>query len=417
MNPEAFLRSLFDAAVAAADPAICVPPHLPPPPKGRTVVVGAGKAAASMARAVEGHWRGALSGLVVTRYGHGLPTKKIEVVEAAHPVPDDAGIAAATRMLSLLRGLDDDDLVLFLGSGGGSSLLSLPAPGISLSEKQAITRALLASGAPIGAVNCVRKHLSAIKGGRLALAAAPAAVCGLLISDVANDDPAIIASGPASPDPTTREEALSILRRYAIRVPSAVERFLSLPISETPKPGDGRFARVNNEIVATAKDAIDAAARSAEVQGVRPVVLGYAVEGEARLVAEEHARGAIEVGREQGVDVVLLSGGELTVTVKGPGRGGPNTEYLLALALALEAMQGLWAIACDTDGIDGSEDNAGALLTPSTLRDARSKGIDAQSYLERNDAYGFFEKIGGLVRTGPTRTNVNDFRAILVSGR
>jgi glycerate 2-kinase len=417
LNPASFLRELFDAALAAADPRLCVPKHLPKPPKGRTIVVGAGKAAASMARAVEENWQGDLSGLVVTRYGHGVPCERIEVVEAAHPVPDHAGMGAARRILSLVSGLMENDLVLFLGSGGGSALLSLPVDAVPIAEKQAITRALLGCGAPIGEINSVRKHLSSIKGGRLALAAYPARVHGLLISDVANDDPAVIASGPTVPDPTTREDALGILRAYRIDVSPAAEVFLSNPGSETPKPGDPRFDRVTNTIIATANDALDAASRAAERAGIRPVILDPAAIGEARRVAEAHARAALDTAT---APCVLLSGGELTVTLNGEGRGGPNAEYLLALALGLDGAPGIWALACDTDGIDGSEDNAGAWISPSTLSGAEASGLDPREFLARNDAYGFFEKIageknGGLVRTGPTRTNVNDFRAILIS--
>jgi len=415
VKPEAFLRCLFDAAIASADPRRCVPPHLPEPPRGRTIVVGAGKAAAAMARAVEENWPGALSGLVVTRYAHAVPCERIEVVEAAHPVPDQAGVDAARRILSLVQGLQEEDLVLFLGSGGGSSLLSLPAEGLTLDEKRAVTAQLLRSGAAIGEINCVRKHLSSIKGGRLALAAAPAAVCGLLISDVADDDPAVIASGPTVADPTTRDEALAILLRYAIEISPAVAALLSGEGAETPKPNDPRLARATNTIIATASEALAAAADLAAREGTRPIVLGHAVEGEARVIAADHAQAAVKAANAlDGGRCVLLSGGELTVTVKGQGRGGRNAEYLLALAIALEGTAGIWALACDTDGIDGSEDNAGAIISPQTLERARRSGADARDYLARNDAYGFFEKIGGLIRTGPTRTNVNDFRAILI---
>lgn len=412
MDRAAFLKELFDAALAAADPRLCVPKHLPEPPKGRTIVVGAGKAAAAMARAVEENWHGDLSGLVVTRYGHGVACEKIEILEAAHPVPDRAGMDAARRILSLVTGLTEDDLVLFLGSGGGSALLSLPMEGNFASEKQTITRALLAGGAAIGEINCVRKHLSAIKGGRLALAAAPARVLGLLISDVAGDDPAVIASGPTVPDPTTRGEALAILRNRRIEFSDNIEAFLSSPISETPKPGDPRFERVANTIIATAREALEAAMHRAEAAGVRPILLDPAAEGEARIVAKAHAKAALAV---RDAPSVLISGGELTVTLKGKGRGGPNTEYLLALALSLQSARGIWALACDTDGIDGSEDNAGAMISPRTLNEAHLRGLAPEDFLARNDAYGFFEKISGLVRTGPTRRNVNDFRAILIS--
>jgi glycerate 2-kinase len=412
LNPEKFLREMFGAALAAVNPSLCVPKYLPDPPRRKTVVVGAGKAAAAMARAVEEAWTGDLSGLVVTRYGHGVPCEKIEVVEAAHPVPDEAGVEAAKRVLAAVAGLRKDDLVLFLGSGGGSSLLSMPAGGITITEKQRLTRALLASGANIGEINCVRKHLSAIKGGRLALAAAPAHVHGLLISDVAGDDPAVIASGPTVPDPTSGADALAILDRFGIEIPQNVVGYLSGPDSETPKPSDPRFEHVTNTIIASAKDALDAAMRYAEAAGVTPILVEVAAEGEARKVAEAHARTAL-AARE--VPCVFLSGGELTVTLKGNGRGGPNSEYLLSLMLALNSAPGIWALACDTDGIDGSEDNAGAWISPASLTESRAKGLDASAFLAANDSYGFFEKNGGLVLTGPTRTNVNDFRAILIN--
>jgi glycerate 2-kinase len=417
LDPRAFLGSLFDAAVGAASARISVPPNLPPPPRGRTIVVGAGKAAAAMAKAVEDNWpsnaSNALCGLVITRYGHGVPCRTIEVVEAGHPVPDEAGQAAALRMLRSVEGLSGDDLVLALISGGGSSLLALPAPGLTLGHKQALTRALLKSGAPISEINCVRKHLSAVKGGRLALAAHPAAVRSLIISDVPGDDPATVASGPTTPDPTTRAEALAILEKYAIPIPGEVRSRLQDPASETPKPGNPAFARVENRIIATARDALNAAARIAEGAGIAVHNLGDAIEGEARDVAAAHAQLALRHAVE-GRHCVLLSGGETTVTVKGAGTGGRNSEYLLALALALNGKAGIWAIACDTDGIDGTQTNAGAIVTPDTLARAERLGADAGQALSGNDAYGFFRALGDLVETGPTRTNVNDFRAILV---
>ena len=412
-DPRCFLVSLFHAAVDAASAQIGVPPNLPPAPCGRTIVVGAGKAAAAMAKAVEDHWQGPLSGLVITRYGHGVPCRTIEVVEAGHPVPDEAGRTAAERMLRAVQGLTEDDLVLALISGGGSSLFSLPAPGISLADKQTVTRALLTSGAPISDINCVRKHLSAVKGGRLALAAQPAAVRSLIISDVPGDDPATVASGPTVPDPTTRQQALAILEKYAIAIPHAVRSWLDDPASETPKPDERTFARVENRVVARARDALAAAARMAEARGIAVLDLGDAIEGEAREVAREHAQLALRHARK-GRASVLISGGETTVTVKGRGRGGRNSEYLLALALALGGAPGIWAIACDTDGIDGTQSNAGAMLTPDTLARGRHLGVDAQEELLKNDAYGFFQTLGDLVETGPTRTNINDFRAILI---
>jgi hydroxypyruvate reductase len=411
---------MFKAAIDAASPSLCVPPHLPAPPKGRTLVIGAGKAAASMAAAVEANWPGELEGLVVTRYGHGVPCRRIEVVEAAHPVPDAAGRAAAARILELAQGLGPDDLALCLISGGGSALLALPATGLTLEDKQAVNRALLKSGANIGEMNCVRKHLSAIKGGRLAAAAAPARIVALAISDVPGDDLSVIASGPTVPDPTTREDALAVLAKYRIEPPAAVRRHLESPDSETPKPGDAAFRRVENILVATPQMALEAAARVAESAGFRPLILGNAIEGEARDVALVHAgiaRQCTEHGQPAEPPCALISGGETTVTVRGEGRGGRNAEFLLALGVALGGRPGVSAIAGDTDGIDGSEDNAGAVLEPDSLARAAAAGLDAKAHLARNDAYSFFAGLGDLVVTGPTLTNVNDFRAVLVERR
>ena len=418
LNPREFLTGLFYEAVAAAHPSRVVSRNLPPKPRGRTVIVGAGKAAAAMAKAVEDNWWGPLSGLVVTRYEHGSDCRSIEVVEAGHPVPDAAGQQAAQRMLGLVGGLTEDDLVLCLISGGGSSLLAVPAPSIGLADKQAVTRALLKSGAPIADINCVRKHLSAIKGGRLALAAAPASIVTLIISDVPGDDPATVASGPTVPDPTTRRDAMGILANYSIDTPDSVRRWLEDPQSETPKPGDPRFERVMTRVIATADDALKAAAHAAELAKVRAVVLGSAIQGEARDVAREHVRIAFNCmrrGDPARPPCVLLSGGETTVTVAGAGRGGRNSEYLLALALEFNGISGHAALACDTDGIDGTERNAGAIIEADTLERAREKGVSAEDALARNDAYGFFDALGDLVTTGPTRTNVNDFRAILLT--
>ena len=409
-DPGLVLRRLLDAALASAQPAQCLAPHLPEPPAGRTVVVGAGKAAATMARAVEDHWEGPLEGLVVTRYGHRVPTARIEVVEAAHPVPDAGGREAAASILSLAEGLSADDLALCLISGGGSALLTLPAPGIALADKQAMTGALLRSGAAIDEINCVRKHLSAIKGGRLGAACHPARVVSLLISDVAGDDPAVIGSGPTVPDPTTFADALAVLRKYGIAEPAALIRHLEDGAEETPKQGDPRLAEAETRMVATPAMALAAAAEAARQAGYEPVILGDALEGEARVLAREHAG----LARDAAPGTVLLSGGEVTVTVTGAGRGGPNTEYALALALALDGAPGIFATACDTDGIDGTEDNAGALVTPDTLARARDAGEDAAARLAANDGYSFFAGLGDLVMTGPTLTNVNDFRAILV---
>ena len=409
-DPGLVLRRLLDAALASAQPAQCLPRHLPEPPAGRTVVIGAGKAAATMARAVEDHWEGPLEGLVVTRYGHRVPTATIEVVEAAHPVPDAGGREAAARILSLAEGLSADDLALCLISGGGSALLTLPAPGIALADKQELTGALLRSGAAIDEINCVRKHLSAIKGGRLGAACHPARVVSLLISDVPGDDPAVIGSGPTVPDPTTFADALAVLRKYGIAEPAALIRHLEDGAEETPKAGDPRLADAETRIVATPAMALAAAAEAAREAGYEPVILGDALEGEAHVLAREHAG----LARDAAPGTVLLSGGEATVTVTGAGRGGPNAEYALALALALDGAPGVFATACDTDGIDGTEDNAGALVTPATLGRAREAGEDAAARLAANDAYGFFARLGDLVMTGPTLTNVNDFRAILV---
>jgi hydroxypyruvate reductase len=408
--PEIILRAMFDAAVAAANPERCVPAHLPAPPAGRTVVVGAGKAAASMARAVAEHWPVPLSGLVVTRYGHGVPVPGIEVVEASHPVPDSAGRDAAARILELVDGLGADDLALCLISGGGSALLALPASGLTLEDKQALSAILLKSGATISEMNCVRKHLSAIKGGRLAAAAFPAAVTTLAISDVPGDDASVIASGPTVADPTTFAEARAILDKYGVAAPDPVTRYLEAAAEETPKPGDRRLSRSDVRLVASPGEALEAAAAVARHRGLKPEILGDAIEGEARQVAREHANLA---GRAA-PGTVLLSGGETTVTVRGAGRGGPNGEYLLALALALDGAPGVWAIACDTDGIDGTEDNAGCLVRPDTLARAIGAGLDGAALLAENDAYGFFSALSDLVITGPTLTNVNDFRAIMV---
>ena len=425
----ALLTRLFQAAVAAADPAICLPPHLPDPTKshadassgGRTLVLGAGKAAASMARAVENNWPdelgGALTGLVVTRYGHAVPTRQIEVVQAAHPVPDAAGEAAAGRILALASDLGPDDLLLVLISGGGSSLLSLPAPGLGLADKQAVNQALLRSGAPIDQMNVVRKHLSAIKGGRLAAAAAPARVVSLLISDVPGDDPAIIASGPTVADPSTFAQAREILARYGITPPDPVTRHLAAAVAETPKPGDSCFARCETLLIATPAQSIDAAGEVAAAAGYGVELLGDDLEGEARELGAQHGEMAL-ARLAAGQRVALLSGGETTVTVRGQGRGGRNLEYLAGLALVLGGHpggnQGICAIACDTDGIDGTEDNAGAVVMPDSLTRAAAAGLDPGTLLANNDAYALFSTLDDLVMCGPTLTNVNDFRAILV---
>ncbi|TNC14505.1 glycerate kinase [Methylobacterium terricola] len=417
-EPGDLLRRLFAAAVAAADPAVSLAKALPEPPRGRTIVVGAGKAAASMARAVETAWPGELSGLVVTRYGHGAPTTRIEVVEASHPVPDAAGEIASRRILDLVAGLTPDDLVLCLISGGGSALLSLPAPGLTLADKQAVNRALLKSGAAIGEMNCVRRHLSAIKGGRLAAACHPARVVTLLISDTPGDDPLDIASGPTVADPTTCADALAILERHRIEVPEAVRLHLATGRGESVKPGDPRLGASDLRMVATPLMALEAAAELARREGITPVILGDAIEGEAREVGKVMAGIARSVAAH-GLPIpkpcLLLSGGETTVTVRGDGRGGRNVEFLLALGAALDGHPGIHAIAGDTDGVDGLEEIAGAVLGPDTPARAAALGLSLAASLDRNDGHGFFEALGDGVVTGPTLTNVNDFRAILIA--
>lgn len=414
-SPLSLLQMLFKSAVAAASPASCLPPHLPSPPRGQTLVIGAGKAAAAMAAAVEQHWPGPLSGMVITRYGHGVPCRAIRVVEAAHPVPDTAGTQASQDMRDLLSGLTADDLVLCLLSGGGSALLAAPAPGLTLADKQAVTHALLKSGATIMEMNCVRKHLSAVKGGRLAQMAAPARVVTLMISDVPGDDPSTIASGPTLPDPSTRQQALAILERYQITAPPAVRTWLADPASETPKRPDA-LPPGHHRIIATPAAALEAAAMRAQELGLTPIILGSDIEGEAGIVAQQHAAKVREILRGGTIPrpCVLLSGGETSVTMRGQGRGGRNAEFLLALAVELSGEPGIHALAADTDGIDGSEDNAGAWIGPDILQRAEQAGISATALLADNDAYGFFQALGCLLMTGPTRTNVNDFRAILI---
>jgi hydroxypyruvate reductase len=406
---------MFAAAIDAVDPLKILAAHLPAPPKGRTIVLGAGKAAAAMAKALEDHWPGPLSGLVVTRYGHGLPCQRIEVVEASHPVPDAAGQQAARRILAMAGGRTEDDLVLCLISGGASALLAIPGEGLTLADKQAVNKALLKSGANIAEMNCVRKHLSVIKGGRLAAAAHPAQVVTLLISDVPGDDPSVIGSGPTVADPSTRLDALAVMHKYRIDQPAAL-RLLASTDSETPKPGDPRLACCETRIIGTMQAALQAAADLARKEGLTPIVLGD-LEGEARDVALVHAGIARQVarhGQPLRAPAVIISGGETTVTVRGQGRGGRNAEFLLALAVALDGHPGISAVAGDTDGIDGTEDNAGAMLGPDSLARAVASGVNAKAMLANNDGYGFFSQLGDLIVTGPTRTNVNDFRAILV---
>jgi hydroxypyruvate reductase len=367
-----------------------------------------------MAQVVEDRWSGPLSGLVITRYGHALPCRRIEVVEAAHPVPDENGLRAAQRLLSLAGSLTADDLALCLISGGGSSLLAAPAPGISLADKQALTSRLLRAGATIAEINCLRKHLSAVKGGRLALACTPAPVTSLIISDVPGDDPSVVASGPTVADAGTLAQAREVLARYEIEAPAPVLAHLSRPENETPKPGDARLAAARNIVIASARTALTAAADLAARHGVEAIMLGDDIQGEAREVGRRHAQLALQhraIGKRP---AVLLSGGETTVTVHHEGRGGRNTEYLLGLALELQGEPGVWALAADTDGVDGTEENAGALIAPDTLARAANRNLAAAACLEKNDAYRFFAALGSLVVTGPTYTNVNDFRAIYV---
>jgi glycerate 2-kinase len=425
-DPRAFLRTLYDAAVAAAQPAVVMADHLPPPPKnGRTVVIGGGKASGAMVAAFDALWPkdAPVSGLVLTRYHHTPPAYaakagRIELREASHPVPDEAGLRGAQELLQRVQGLTADDLVIALVSGGGSALLSLPAPGITFADKQAINRALLESGAAIDEMNCVRKHLSAIKGGRLAAACAPATVVTLLISDVPGDAPEVIASGPTLPDATTCADALAICRRYDIALPRAAREGLESGAFETPKPGDARFATHSVRMMATPQMSLEAAARMARAAGVQAHVLSDEIEGESRVVGAVHAalaRAVARRGQPFAKPCVILSGGETTVTVKQKGgRGGRATEFLLGCAIALQAEPGVHVLAADTDGIDGIEDNAGAIVTPDTLARAAAQGLSARARLDANDCYNFFAPLGDLVVTGPTFTNVNDFRALLV---
>ena len=433
-SPRTFLRQLFDAAVTRALPLENTPAFLPAAPKGRTLVLGAGKAAGAMAHAVEALWPqdAPLSGMVVTRYGH-TPQRpegvapRLKVVEASHPVPDAAGLAAAEEILALTKGLTKDDLVLFLISGGGSALLTLPAEGLSLAEKQSINQGLLKSGANIGEMNCVRKHLSRIKGGRLAAACAPAKVVTLAISDVPGDDPSVIASGPTVPDVTTCQDALDILQRYNIEISVAVKQALESGAWESPKPGDAMFANTSVHLIATPQQSLMAAAALAETKGLRAYVLSDEIEGESREVGKVHAALARASAHGKSPFVkpcVILSGGETTVTVRNnaskggakprEGRGGRAGEFCMGLAQGLQAQAGVWALAADTDGIDGVEDNAGAMVTPDTLLRAQQAGVNLDEHLGCNDAYGYFQALNDLVFSGPTHTNVNDFRAILV---
>ncbi len=429
MNERELLQSMFASAVEAAQPSNAIPAHLPEVPNGRTVVIGGGKASAEMARVFESNWSGPrdkLSGLVVTRYDYAVDCNQIEIVEAAHPVPDQAGEQAAKRILDKVSGLCEDDLVVCLISGGGSSLLSLPAAGLTLDDKQQINRALLKSGANIREMNCVRKHLSLIKGGRLAAASHPAKLVTLMISDVPDDDPDVIASGPTVPDPTTFSDALDIINKYGITEPAAAIEHIKKGVagepdnrySETPKDGDPRLGNSEAILIATPQTSLEAAASVARANGITPVILGDSIEGESSQVAVVHAGIAKQIVRHQQPvprPCVLLSGGETTVTVTGSGRGGRNAEFSLSLALALNELEGVYSLAADTDGIDGSEDNAGCFVSPDTLERALQHGLKASDFLHNNDAYSFFGRLDDLLITGPTLTNVNDFRAILIT--
>ena len=416
-TPDSLLRQMFAAAVEAAQPVHCVPPHLPEPPRGRLIVIGAGKASAAMAQAVEQHWPGPLSGLVVTRYGYAVPCARIEIVEAAHPVPDAAGLAAAQRIRHLVEGLSADDTVLCLISGGGSALLALPLDGVTQEDKQAVNRALLASGASISEMNCVRRHLSGIKGGRLAAACHPARVVTLLISDVPGDQPCDIASGPTVGDASHCADALDIIRRYGIALPPSVRHVLESGAGESVKPDDPRLARISTRMIATPQMALEAAAEVARAAGYATHILGNAIEGEARDVGKVMAgltRQIVEHQQPFAAPCVLLSGGETTVTVRGTGRGGRNVEFLLSLGIALNGCPGVHALAGDTDGVDGQEEIAGAVLAPDSLQRAWALGIKPMDALQNNDGHGFFGALGDAVVTGPTLTNVNDFRAVLI---
>lgn len=416
-DPRTLLRQMFDAAVDSAQPARHIQRFLPSRPRGRVVVIGAGKASAAMAQTLERSWSGPLSGLVVTRGGYAVPCRQIEIIEGSHPVPDASSLRAAERILASAQGLCADDLVLALMSGGASALLTLPLPGLTLDDKQALNRALLTSGAPINEMNCVRRHLSGIKGGRLAAACHPASVVTLVISDVPGDNPTDIGSGPTVGDPTTCADALRILDRYRIALKPEVREALSSGRGETVKPDDPRLRGIQTHLIATPQMALEAAAEVARAQGVQPIILSDRIEGEARDVGKVLAGIAQQVaahGQPARAPCVLLSGGETTVTVRGDGSGGRNVELLLSLAVALNGLAGVHAIAGDTDGVDGAEDIAGAYVAPDSLARARARGIDPRASLERNDGHGFFKAIGDSVVTGPTFTNVNDFRAVLV---
>ncbi|MFE0013361.1 glycerate kinase [Mesorhizobium sp. NPDC059054] len=417
LDPKAFLTSIFEAAVAAADPELTIRRHLPAKPRGRTIVIGAGKGSAQMAAAFEKVWDGPIEGLIVTRYGYGAQTKHLEVVEAAHPVPDAAGLAAAKRLQEIVSGLSEDDLVIALVCGGGSALLPAPAGNLTLADEIAVNEALLASGAPISAMNTIRKHVSTIKGGRLAAAAWPARVVSLIVSDIPGDNPALVASGPTVPDAASRADALAAIAAYGMKLPDAVMAHINSPAAEAPRPDDPKFARNEVHVIASAAVSLEAAAQEAKRQGVEAVILSDALEGEAREVGSVHAAIAREVAtrdRPFKKPVLILSGGETTVTLRAKGKGGRNSEFLLAFAIGIDGVEGIDALAADTDGIDGSEDNAGAFCNASTVTRMRAADVDAKAMLAGNNAWTAFNAVDDLFVPGPTGTNVNDLRAILV---
>ncbi|RWN46276.1 MAG: glycerate kinase [Mesorhizobium sp.] len=417
LDPKTFLTSIFNAAIAAADPERTIRDHLPAKPKGRTIVIGAGKGSAQMAAAFEKAWDGPIEGLVVTRYGYGATCERIEIIEAAHPVPDAAGLEASRRLLAKVQNLTEDDLVVALISGGGSALLPSPAGGLTLADEIAVNEALLASGAPIAAMNTIRKHLSTIKGGRLAAAAWPARVVSLIVSDIPGDNPAMVASGPTVPDTGSRADALASISAYRMKLPASVMAHINSPAADAPSPDDERFSRNEVHLVASAGVSLEAAAAEAKRQGVEAVILSDAIEGEAREVGGVHAAIAREVAtrnRPFSKPVLVLSGGETTVTLRAKGKGGRNSEFLLAFAIGINGVEGIHALAADTDGIDGSEDNAGAFADGSTVSRMRSAGVDAKAMLAGNNAWTAFNAVGDLFVPGPTGTNVNDLRAILI---
>jgi glycerate 2-kinase len=417
LEPKSFLTSIFKAAVAAADPELTVRSRLPAKPRGRTIVIGAGKGSAQMARALEKAWDAPLQGVVVTRYGYAAPCERIEVIEAAHPVPDEAGQTASKRLLEAVSGLTADDLVIALISGGGSALLPSPPDGLTLADEIAVNEALLASGAPISAMNAVRKHVSTIKGGRLAAAAYPARMVSLVVSDIPGDKPALVASGPTVPDESTREDALGFISAYGMRLPASVMAHLRSYAADAPRPDDPRFASNQVHVIASAAVSLEAVIAEAGKYGIEAVILSDSVEGEAREVGSVHAAIAREVAtrdRPFRKPVLILSGGETTVTLRAKGKGGRNSEFLLSFAIGIQGLDGIDALAADTDGIDGSENNAGAFADGTTVARMRAVGTDAKAMLAGNNAWSAFDSVGDLFVTGPTGTNVNDLRAILV---